>query len=1306
MGSEETLTDRESIMWNTKRVARFGWQAVWPLVAGVVMVAASGCAPGPVGAPTRLRCEYQEYPLAVDTSVPRLSWYVNDTRRGARQTAYQVLVASSPDRLTPGTADLWDSGKVISSNSAHVCYGGMPLRSGRDYYWKVRTWDADGVPSPYSALGAWEMGLREPADWVARWVHVLPTAPSTGGDPPGWRHGQWIWHPTAKGDKQTVYLRKEFTLDAAAKVKQARIRCTADNRFTLFVNGQKVGSGDNWQKTYDYQVAARLRPGKNVIAVAPWNEGSQCGFRLAMRVDVEGKPPVWVLSDNKWKAVDREQKGWTGVDFDDGKWVASGVIGKYGCKPWGGQASPKATMHRSLMFRKEFSLDQPARQIHRARAYVCGLGAYELRLNGRRVGNDCLTPGWTQFHKRIQYQTYDVTDLLDTGANAVGAILGNGWWHGRIAGERNQSGRESLRLILQLDVEYRDGSRQRILSDPSWKACLSPICRDSIYDGETYDARLEKPGWDRVGFDDQAWMDVEPVDQSLDKLVPQAKDTIRPIQDQPAVGVAEAAPGVYIFDFGQNLTGWVRLKVQGERGTKVTLRHAEVMKDGKFYTANLRKAKATDTYTLKGGGVEVWEPRFTYHGFRFVEVTGYPGRPDKDALVARMVCSAEPQVGRFECSHGLLNDLQHNILWGQRSNMYSVPTDCPQRDERLGWMGDAQIFCNTSCWNLEMVRFYTKWMRDIADCQEADGAVHDWNPTNSTAPAKPAWGDACVVVPWQIYRHYGDTRAIEENYDCMVAWVDYLTRHSKNHLFERDGYGDWIAVVPSPKKPISAAYYYYDCVLLSEMARAIGRDCDAEKYAGLAREIRNAFNDKFLDLDANQYPGGTQTANLLPLFFGMVPPHRVDAVADNVVKDIAARGGHLSTGFLGTGYINPVLTATGHHGVAWRLATQTTYPSWGYMVKKGATTIWELWNSDVKGPGMNSRNHFALGAVGEWFYESLAGIVMAEPGFRRIRIAPKPVGDLTWVRASIWTVYGPVVSNWTLRDGDLEMAVLLPANTTGRIYVPTFGQRTFTVTESGRLVVKDGKYAGSAPGITFVGMEGQAAVFRAGAGQYRLVAHGVGRPEAVASELPAPPPGITELADDFAGERIDAAKWELVDLGLESTAPSGIQAKVADGGLVFDGTTGVDYWAGKTLRSRGGFTVDNGQQLEAQIDRIALHPKGTGTRTSLWFWVDPANYLMFSQDTEVKTWSYNLNGQQGNGVELAKVDDGGRHVMKLVHDGDSVHVLLDGKELADVAVSWKEQIRVAVTGQARKKGDQLTAKFDDFRATLVKSSGK
>ena len=1250
-----------------------------------------------LGAPTSLTCEYQTNPVAMDTLTPRFSWQVNDPRRGALQSAYQLRVYSSQSALNANKGAVWDTGKVFSVQSALVPYAGPPLPSGQTYSWKVETWDANDVVSPWSQTATFGVPLMKPDDWAAKWIAA--PVPGRATDASGWRHGSWIWHPTAQGDNAVVYLRREFTLDAATKVKSALVKCTADNAFTLFLNGERIGGGSEWKQEYKFDVAGKLRPGKNVLAAQARNEGGPCGFHLDLRIVPEQGTPIWVLSDRNWLAAAAEQPNWTAVDFSATGWAPVSVIASYGSAPWapgGGGGEPL----RSMLMRKEFRLE---RKVGRARVSVCGLGAYELRLNGQKVGNDVLNPGWTQFNKRLQFQTFDITDRLRSGRNAFGVVLGNGWWHGRIGGENGQPGRDSLRLILQLDVDYADGTTERFVSDPTWRCHVSPITADDIYDGESYDATLELPGWDAPGFPDRDWARAESVDVPMNLLVPQAKDTIQPIQDLPAVNVTEPTKGVFIFDFGQNLTGWVRLSVGGKAGQKITLRHGEELNpDGSLYTVNLRSARATDTYTLKGGGTETWEPRFTYHGFRYAEVTGWPGTPGKDALVARMICTNATQAGKFECSDPLINQLQHNILWGQRGNMYDTPTDCPQRDERLGWTGDAAAFSNTACWNVDMARFFTKWMRDIRDCQGDDGAVRDVNPSNGWGAAAPAWGDVCVIVPWQVYRHYGDRRIVEESFDCMAAWVGYMTRNAPGYLYERDGYGDWIAPVGSPTRPLSAAYYYLDCDLLAKMATAIGRTAEAAKYADLATKIKEAFNAKYLDRKTAQYPGGTQTAQLLPLAFGLVPEDMKDRVAEVLANDVRKRGVHLSTGFLGTAVINPMLSEHGYNDLAWQLATQTTRPSWGYMAKKGATTVWELWDSDTAGPGMNSRNHFCLGAVGEWFYETLGGIASAQPGFAEARIQPRPAGDLKWVKCSVATAYGPVVSNWRREGSDLRMEVVIPANAKGRVLVPTLGKAGVKISEGKTLLVDGGRAVAPLAGARFEGMEGDFAAFAVGAGRYEFTAQGIGPVPPPVHPTPKAEPSLTQLSDDFAGDRVDAAKWDVVNLGLESDAASDITAKVLGGQLVFSGTTGTNYWAGKTLMSRGAFTVGRGERLSVEVERLPLTAKGTGTRSGLWLWVDSSNYFLFAQDTEKEEWSYNVDGGQGSGVRMLPATDTGKHVMRLVHDGATVRVLLDGKELAKVPVRWQEGIHVGLTGQARMAGDSVSFAFAGLKATRSK----
>ncbi len=1038
--------------------------------------------PGP---PQNLRCEYQANPIGIDERQPRLYWQIEDDRRGAVQTAYQVLVASSAEALQKDQGDVWDSGKVESDQSVHVPYAGAMLTSRTRYFWKVRTWDLQGNPSPYSETAFWEMGLLNPTDWQAQWIGKIEQKEKAAV----WPWGKWIWHPSERGIDKTVYFRTEFTLPPNKKVKKATARITADNKFTLFLNETELGSGSRWQTIFNFSCDSLLRAGTNTIAISAANlAGDICGLLFSLKVEFEDGSTRLINSGENWTTSATEVAGWKKPGTSGGRWIKARVIEEFGGPIWG-KVDEIHVPPRSVMVRKEFTIEKP---LERARAYVTGLGAYILHVNGQRVGKDILTPGWTAYAKRLQYQTYDVTPLLKTGQNAVAGLLGNAWWSGGLGSNGNivyQDG--PLKLLLQLVIDYQDGSVETIVTDKTWTCHDAPILYNSLYHGEIYDARLEQPGWDKAGFNTENWQPVSIFEPEQGKLVAQQGPTIQVTQELTPVSVTEKSPNLFVFDLGQNMVGWARLKVQGPAGTKIILRFAEVLQpDGNIYTDNYRSARATDTYILKGEGVEVWEPHFTYRGFRYVELSGYPGKPAKDAITGVVFHSAPEVTGHFACSNELINRIQHNITWGQRGNMHSVPTDCPQRDERLGWTGDAQIFAPTASFNMNMAGFFTKWMRDIIDCQDADGAVHDVNPTIAVAgPASPAWGDAVVIIPWVVYQNYGDKRIIEENYEGMAKWVAYMQSKSKDYLYEREGYGDWVAVVPSPKKPIGAAYFYYSTALLAKMAAVIGQNDDARKYEELAGKIAEAFNKKYLDQETYQYEGATQSANLLPLAFGITPQELRDKVAANVASDVRARETHLSTGFLGTAYLCPVLSANGFHDLAYALAGQKTYPSWGYMAEKDATTIWELWNSDTEGPGMNSRNHFALGSVGRWFYEWLGGLRVdpQAPGFKRTIIAPKPVGDLSWAEVSLQSLYGPIHSKWTIKDNGLTLTVTIPANTSAEVHVPTLGKENPSISERGMKLLEAGKATNASADIQFMRMEKDAVVFKVGAGSYSFV---------------------------------------------------------------------------------------------------------------------------------------------------------------------------------------------------------------------------
>lgn len=863
-----------------------------------------------------LKTEFQENPMGVDRPQPLFQWKMNDDRRGAGQTAYQLIVASSQNLVNDNKGDLWNTGKEISDKSVHIKYDGLPLESGKKYYWRVRVWDHTGMVSPWSDVATWEMGMLDESDWQAKWIARSKDDPD-----------------------RSVYMRKEIEI--------------------------------------------------------------------------------------------------------------------------------------------------PSKSINKARVYVTGLGNYVFKINGEKVGKDLLTPGWTHYPKRLEYQVYDVADYLNEGEkNALGAVLGNMWWSGGLGWEGDQKYSEGpLKFYMQLEMEFDDDSKMTVISDESWKWTNSPIWEDDIYDGEKYDANQEIPGWNKPDFDESDWQDVELADYE-GKLVGPFAPAMRHHMDLEPVEVTEPIPGEFVFDLGQNMVGWASFKVNVPKGDTIILRFAELLHDdGTVAQENLRSADATDMI-ISNGEEFVWEPKFTYHGFRYVQASGLDEAPKRTDLTGKVIYTNQPFIGNLETSNDLINQINRNVRWGQRGNFYPAPTDCPQRDERLGWMGDAQIFAPTANFNMYLERYWSKWLYDITDGQEEEGWVYDVNPPIVVdGPSKPGWGDAVVIIPWLTYQYFGNTRIIEENYDAMKAWVEYMRGNSNNNIYIWEagdsgwyGYGDWIAVEPSPSKPIGTAYYFYSTKLLGQMAEVIGNQDDASEYKSLADDIADAYQREYWDADSLKYPGGTQTANLLPLAFGITPEKLEAQVVQNLVDNVVKSGVHPTTGFLGTGYILPMLSKYNYHDLAYEMINQTTYPSWGYMVEQGATTIWELWNSDSEPPeGMNSRNHFALGCVGEWMWNTIAGINISKekPGFKEVIIKPRPVEDLTWAKAEYETNYGKILVDWEAEDDLFTMNLFIPPNTSAVVdlsEIPGYiikesGENInsadiegVTEDESGRFRVSSGKY--------------------------------------------------------------------------------------------------------------------------------------------------------------------------------------------------------------------------------------------------------
>ena len=722
-------------------------------------------------------------------------------------------------------------------------------------------------------------------------------------------------------------------------------------------------------------------------------------------------------------------------------------------------------------FRKEFPL---SKTIASARVYITSHGFYELHINGKKIGDQVLTPGWTSYGKRLQYQVYDVTNALIKGNNAVGAVLGDGWYRGTLAWGNNWAvyGKH-LGVLVQLKITYTDGSESLILSDETWKASNDGAIRmNDIYDGETYDANKKLTGWDIAGYNDQKWQGVKIGIYNNSNLIASEGVPVRKIQEIRPVKIFRTPNGKLIADMGQNMVGWLRLKVSGAKGTVVTLRHAEVMdKYGEFYTTNLRAAKCQLTYTLSGSGEEIYEPRFTFMGFRFVEVTGFPGELTADNLTGVVVHSDMAVTGTYESSDPLLNQLQHNIQWGQKGNFVDVPTDCPQRDERLGWTGDAQAFCRTAAYNMNVSSFFTKWLKDVAADQKPGGEVPDVIPDilnkqgALTAQPSAGWGDVSVITPWTMYLVYGDKNFLSNQYQSMKAWVEYIRKKAGDSYIWKGGskYGDWLFYHPPVNNHteadgytehdfIATAFYAYSASILAEAAKALGKEDDSKTYTELYNKIREVFINEYVT-KAGRVGTCSQTSYVLALKFNLLPENLRAKAAEFLVNDIKSRGNHLSTGFLGTPYLCHVLSDNGYTDTAYDLLLQQSYPSWLYPVKMGATTIWERWDgektdSTFQDPGMNSFNHYAYGAIGDWMYRVSAGIETMGPGYKHILIQPHPSKKLSYSRATFESSYGTVSSGWERKDGKVVIKVKIPANTTATIILPAASQDK--VTEGGK----------------------------------------------------------------------------------------------------------------------------------------------------------------------------------------------------------------------------------------------------------------
>ena len=996
-------------------------------------------------APVHLRCESVKNPLGIDVTTPHLSWQSDSTERNWMQSAYQIVISTSPSPAFDGSAKVWDSGKITSAESVGIAYAGPKLEPRTRYYWSVRVWDANGKSSQSSEAAWWETGLLN-QQWRAKWIAWKN--PEQDSELDGVR---WIWVAGQDALKTAPKAVAEFRfdLDLGQKPREAALFLLARGNFVAKINGHEVGSkkNDNWLEFDREDVAQQLVVGKNHIEISV----------IAPDADNPAPPPaanpVIAALAGLLKITDANGKStcipinesWSARLATSPTWQPAIVAGNLNDAQFG-KNLPGQLPQPAVLLRKRFTVSKTVKS---ARLYATALGSYRMFLNNQRVGHDVLTPDFTDYTKRVLYQTYDVTSLVTAGSNAIGAILGDGWFGSGMTwqGKPFSFLPPPTRLLAQLEIEYSDGTRDVVATDESWLGAPSPIRRSEIYAGEFYDARLEQADWAKASFDDPAWTPALTIATPDIAVVGQISTPVHVTQTITPTAVTPLANGAYLFDMGQNMVGWVSLKARGPAGTQIRLRFAEILSpDGSIYRENLRDADATDVFVLSGKGEETYTPLFTFHGFRYVEVAGYPGVPTAAVVTGEVMNSLDGgPTGTLVTSSDLVNRMWKIGIWGQRGNFLSIPTDCPQRDERLGWMGDAGVFWRTGTFNFDIEAFSHKFLTDITDAQTADGAFTNVSPDllrPDGSEGAPGWGDAGVILPWTVWMQYGDKQAITDNWKAMERWMDYIAKANPNFLRTKGvgpNYADWLAPDErTPKDLLATSYWALIAQMMVDMARAIGDKAAVERYTALNDNIRKAYQAAYVK-DDGEVAGGTQTAYVVTLYMKLVPPALEVAMVNNLVADIESRSWHLSTGFLGTPFLLFTLADHGRADVAYRLLLNESYPSWGYMLSKGATTWWERWNGDTGDPGMNSYNHYAFGSVMAWVYRSVAGIDtnVDGAGYREIVVHPLLDARLTHARGEYDSVYGRIVSDWNSKTGkSFSINLTIPANTKAKIYLP------------------------------------------------------------------------------------------------------------------------------------------------------------------------------------------------------------------------------------------------------------------------------
>lgn len=1000
-----------------------------------------------------LRAAQLSNPLGLAELTPALSWQISGSRRNIRQVAYRIRVASTEAGLRAGQADCWDSGRVSSGRSTGIPYGGTRLSSRQRVWWTVTIWDDQGNEATASEAAWWEMGLLAPADWRADWLAV-----ETAVDRADREAGMPTFVAPVPAEGKQRYFRLAF--EAAADGDMVLTLFSSGFLHDVTLDGRPITLSDHPYLSFGGPPAERfilpITKGRHVLAagVTPprsFIPATEVSVAAQLRLPQPGGGVKRIVEG--WQTSLAETPGWRMPGATLKGWEAPALQKPQPHAPW-----PASAAHA---LRHSFDLTAAPR---RARLYIAALGAHDMRLNGRPVSDERLQSESTDFRKTILYRTYDVTGLLRAGPNVLAGLVGDGWYASYMAPVgRYPFGPAPRRLLAQLEIEEPDGAIRVVTTGPGWRMTPSPIVRSELYNGETYDARLEQPGWDAPGYDDASWTPCWLAEKPLGQLVSQVSPPIRVTRTLKPKSIATPRPGCAVVDFGQNFAGLAKLFVKGPRGATVTMRFAEILNsDGMVDQSNLRAARATDTYILRGDPAgETYLPFFTFHGFRYLEITGLPG--PEWSVEGHVIGTDLPETGMLRIDSPTVQQLWLNTLWSQRSNFLAIPTDCPQRDERLGWTGDAQVFWDAAAFNMDVGAFTRRWLRDLRDAQTFKGAYPIFAPTVDSPPgASPGWSDAGIMLPWICWRRYGDTALVVEHWDSMVRQIDGILADNPDLIWRvvmGANFGDWLALdaknpmdETTPKALVATAMLKRSLDQIADLGEAIGKNEEAARFRRLSTDVAAAFRREFVAADGT-VGNGSHTSYILAIRLGLLTDPQKAVAGRLLAADIRRRGTLLSTGFLGTPLSLDALADVGEGALVYDLLLRTDFPSWGYMVARGATTIWERWNGDTGDVAMNSFNHYALGAVVGFLYRRIAGIEEMEPGFARFRIAPLFDPRVPSASVDYDSIRGRISVQWRFDPrGALTLEASVPANTEAEIILPVPDGKRLVATEGARLL--------------------------------------------------------------------------------------------------------------------------------------------------------------------------------------------------------------------------------------------------------------